>query len=132
MSLYNPIPEAEELNFGVNVNNLLCALKRLCNFGQQGMEQKRRERLVNFSCSVGRIFLYKKWLIKGSEYVALNEKEKILQRHCDEILEILLKRRNDLKNIKINSDDDYFIFLEKYKVVVITVYFYILQIVSTL
>ena len=114
MSLYNPMPKAAELNFRMNVNNLLCAVKRLLHFAREDMGQKRRERLVNFSCSVGKIFLYKKWLIKGSEYVALNEKEKILQRYCDEIVEILFGRRNDLKNMKINSDDDYFLFLEKF------------------
>ena len=114
MSLCLPMPEAEELNFRMRANNLLCAVKRPLHFGQQSMEQKRRERLVNFSCSIGRIFRYEKWLISGGEYAFLNEREKILQRYCDEIVEILFGRRNDLKNMKINSDDDYFLFLEKF------------------
>ena len=114
MSLYNPMPEAEELNFGMYINNLFCAMKRILHFAQEGMEQKRRERLVNFNCSVGRIFRYKKWLNSGGEYVALSEREKILQRFCDEILEILFKRRNDLKYMKTNGDVDCLQFLEKF------------------
>jgi len=114
MSLYNPMPEAAELNFRLHIINLFCAVKRLLRFAQEGMEQKRRERLVNFSCNIGRIFRYEKWLIRGDEYVALNEREKILQRYCGEIEKILFGRRNDLKNMKINSDDDYFLFLEKF------------------
>lgn len=114
MSLCNPMPEAEELNFRMYINNLLCAVKKLLHFAQESMEQKRRERLVNFSCSIERISRYKKWLQNGSEYVALDEREKILQRFCDEILGILFKRRNDLKYMKTNSDDDFLIFLDKF------------------
>lgn len=110
------MPEAEELNFRLYISNLFCAFKRLLNFAREGMEQKRRERLVNFSCSVGRIFLYKKWLNRGGEHVSLSEREKILQRYCDEILEILFNRRNDLKNITIKGDGDseYLFFLDKF------------------
>ncbi|MEK9182118.1 MAG: hypothetical protein AAB781_00845 [Patescibacteria group bacterium] len=114
MSLYNPMPEAEELNFRLHINNLFCALKRILYFAREGMEQKRRERIVNFSCNIGRIFRYKKWLNSGGEYVALGEREKILQRFCDEILEILFKRRNDLKYMKTNGDVDYLLFLENF------------------
>jgi len=112
MSLYNPMPEAEELNFRMHVNNLLCAVKRLLHFGQQSMEQKRRERLVNFSCSIGRIFRYEKWLISGGEYAVLNEREKILQRYCNKIIGILFERRNDLKNMEIRGNIDYLSFLK--------------------
>src|SRR3989344_4246474 len=104
MSLYLPTPEAEELNFRMHANNLLCAVKRLLHFGQQSMEQKRRERLVNFSCSIGRVFRYEKWLISGGEYAFLNEREKILQRYCNKIIGILFERRNDLKNMKIRGN----------------------------
>jgi len=104
MSLCLPMPEAEELNFRMRANNLLCAVKRPLHFGQQSMEQKRRERLVNFSCSIGRIFRYEKWLISGGEYAFLNEREKILQRYCNKIIGILFERRNDLKNMKIRGN----------------------------
>ena len=104
MSLYNPMPEAAELNFRLHIINLFCAVKRLLRFAQEGMEQKRRERLVNFSCSIGRIFRYEKWLISGGEYAFLNEREKILQRYCNKIIGILFERRNDLKNMKIRGN----------------------------
>ena len=112
MSLCLPMPEAEELNFRMRANNLLCAVKRPLHFGQQSMEQKRRERLVNFSCSIGRIFRYEKWLISGGEYAVLNEREKILQRYCNKIIGILFERRNDLKNMEIRGNIDYLSFLK--------------------
>ena len=113
MSLYNPMLQMEELNFSnfrMYIANLLLAAKRQPPFdGEKG-----KERLNDFDSVVRDIFGNKKFLNdagRTGRYIILGKKAETLQSFCDQILVILFDRRNDLKNMKINSNDDYFLFL---------------------
>ena len=114
MSLYDPMPQIKELNFRMYITNLFCAVKGLHPFEGDDKEQKRKERLDVFCSRIKKILGHQKSVMGAGEYIFLGEKEQILQRFCDEIMEILFKRKNDLKNMKISGDNDYLLFLDKF------------------
>jgi hypothetical protein len=109
-----PRMSIKEAIFGIYINNLYCAIKGLSPFMKENKEEKRKEILNNFNCSVRKILGNKKFLMGEGEYISPDEKEERLQELCDEIMVILLNRRNDLKNMKISGDNDYLLFLDKF------------------
>lgn len=102
-----------EAIFGMYISNLYCAIKGLAPFMKENNKEKRKQRLNDFNCSVKKILSNKKSLMGEGQYDSLDEKEQRLQYLYDEIVDILLSRRKDSKEIKINGDSDYLLFLDQ-------------------
>ena len=113
MGCFSPMMPIGEAVFGMYINNLYCAIKGLHPFMKKNNEEERKKRLNNFNCSIRRILENKKFLLGSGKYDSLDEKEKRLQRLCDEIVDILLNRKKDLKEIKIKGDSEYLLFLDQ-------------------
>ena len=114
MGCFPPMQSLKEANFGMYISNVLLAIKGLAHFMGENKEEKRKARLNDFDSRVKKILANKKWVMEGGEHFVLDEKEEILKRYCDEIEIILFNRREHLKNLKINGDDDYLLFLDKF------------------
>lgn len=107
-----PRPSIEEAIFGMYINNLYCAVNGIFPFMGENKEEKRKKRLNDFNCSVKKILSNEKDLRGEGEYFSLDEKERRLQKLCDEIVDILLSRKKDLE-LKIMGDIEYLLFLDQ-------------------
>lgn len=112
MACSPPRPSIEEAVFGMYITNLYCAIKGLHPFMGENKEKKRKKRLNNFNRSIRKILSNKKSLMGEGEYVSFDEKERRLQKLCDEIVDILFYRKKDLE-IKIKGDSEHFLFLDQ-------------------
>lgn len=113
MGCFPPRPSLDEAVFGMYINNLYSAIKGLSPFMEGNHEEKRKKRLDDFNCSIRKILKNEKALMGEGECISLDEKERRLQQLCDEITDILLSRKKDLRKRKINGDNEYLLFLDQ-------------------
>lgn len=113
MECSSPGPSIDEAVFGMYINNIYCAIKGLPPFMEGNNEEKRKQRLSDFNCSVRKILSNEESIAGKGEYVSFDEKERRLKKLCDEIVDILFYRKKDLKEMKIKGDSEYLLFLDQ-------------------
>ena len=120
MGLFQPPSPIQEVVFRKYTSNVLLAIN-----GQDPFRGERgRQQLNNFYARIDKILENRRFILRARSskyvylcppcYTALDEKDELLNQFCDEILEILFNRRKDLKNLKINGNHDYCLFIDNF------------------